>query len=346
MSFSFSLILVDPGRCFSYVYAFMNAPTWAMAATLREESRWLRLFLEWHFRAGADRAYLYLDGEDSETRQILEAYPRCTITPCTRDRKAQHLTYFQADCMERALAQAREDGIDWLLFIDPDEFAWGADMNDPSGAALDPLLSSVPAHIQQILLAPLEVIPLKSWAVRPFWEELYVMTEHNVDREIPDPLTREPRLLNRWIGHRMGKALLRTSADAVVGHGPHSWTGRRPDASSERLPLPTMRAGCHLHVPVLNGDQWKEKFSKFIDDGEVYPGGFIREFPKSSWVPASVEMDESACRDYVFRHVSLAEDRIREAEAAGLCARAYCFEQCMKAMNAERWINEREYNRP
>ncbi|HMP72181.1 MAG TPA: glycosyltransferase family 2 protein [Kiritimatiellia bacterium] len=307
-------------------------PRLAIIAPVLNEPRWLRLFVTWHRAAGVERFYFYLDGESPPVRDALAAYPMATVTVEERDRSKEHAALFHSRCMNDAFLRAREEGIDWLLAIDPDEYAWGSTPAHPERFSLSEMLAGVPDHVEEVVLSTLEAQPLASWMERPFWEDLLVIHDRMVEREVLDPLDGSMRRLSRWLGHRLGKSLIRTKVDAFA-FNPHRWT-RDPTLPIPAMsPFVQMTGGCHLHLPVLHGVQWREKFESF-QHHTTYPRGHGMEFPKLSWSQSAATMTDEACKDYFATWLALSSEQVNEAVAGGILSRASEFERKFRELRA------------
>src|SRR5262245_58896022 len=97
----------------------------------RDEADTILEHLQYHRYLGVSRAYVFLDGGSDRSAEIIGRLPWVKAIDRPRRAEVSHLTLHQIECAREALGLARREGFDWLLHIDPDEYAWGD--NPPSG---------------------------------------------------------------------------------------------------------------------------------------------------------------------------------------------------------------------
>jgi hypothetical protein len=97
--------------------------TIAAALIFKDSATYLDEWLRWHSHHGIERFYLYDNGSTDDWRHTIAHHIKpLHITPIAWPGACQQLTAY-AD----ALARARSEGIDWLAFLDDDEFLMPAD---------------------------------------------------------------------------------------------------------------------------------------------------------------------------------------------------------------------------
>ena len=305
-----------------------------MVLCVRDEQEFLAANLTYHQALGVERAYVFLDRCGDRTPQIARSFP--WVRTLERDRRTEDrfMSEHQVRCLDEALGMARAEGFDWLLHLDPDEFAWGAggDRHWPwprsrggrHGSsppevvgALPPMLASLKPRVEQVILRTKEVVPRPVNPDSPFWDLVEFQDRRVLQREILDPSSGELRELDYWIGGRRGKSIVRTNAD-VRAQSAHSWT--RAGAPDE-TPIPTVRRGHHYHFVVVNPNQWRSKYRKFSEFPDKWSSGRAVRFPKQAWKDASRSMTEEQARDYYMRWVAVQDDQLAEALRKGIVVR-------------------------
>src|SRR5262245_56411062 len=113
----------------------MNRPVLAMVMCVRDEADFLPYHLAYHHALGVTRAYVFLDRCADATATVLGSCPWARAIDADRDPDVESLPVYQQRCADRALEMARAEGIDWLMHLDADEFAWG-DNPAPGGGLL------------------------------------------------------------------------------------------------------------------------------------------------------------------------------------------------------------------
>ena len=98
-------------------------PSLAMATCVRDEEEFLAANLTYHHAIGVSRAYVFLDRCIDSTPEIVRSFPWARAIPEDRDDELAHLTSYLNQCANQALDLAREEGFEWLLHLDADEFA-------------------------------------------------------------------------------------------------------------------------------------------------------------------------------------------------------------------------------
>src|SRR5688572_25540502 len=209
-------------------------PRLAMALCVRDEAEFLPANLLYHHALGVSRAYVFLNRCKDDRARIAASLP--WVRPILLDPEEVGRFVYVADlhaaCMNRALELARAERFDWLLFLDPDEFA-AADSPKPEGgsaterAHLGRMLARVAPETEVVLLATREVVPARLPARARFWSQRFFQVEPRLSWRILDPLTGVVADWKGFLGHRLGKSIVRTSA-AVQAFDSHWWV---PDQS-------------------------------------------------------------------------------------------------------------------
>lgn len=228
--------------------------------------------------------------------------------------------------MDHALNQARRDGFDWLLTLDPDEFAFGgADPSSvPAGRAswagnLPRMLAEVPPQIQMVKLPTLEALPQVDCEGAPFWKHRHFLMDPLLEREIFHPVTGERRTWKGALGHIQGKSIVRVSAQ-VQAYDSHRWVvdhGRQLPDRPDYVPIPTETRGAHLHYNITDSRHWWEKYLKIGYQPTVWTCGSPVEYPKQCWKEASAALSAEGAREYFERWVGFSDEKLESLEKEG-----------------------------
>ena len=319
-----------------------------MILCIRDEAEFLAAHLTYHRALGVERAYVFLDRCTDGSGDVARAFDWVTVIARDRDPDDRFMSAHQVKCINEGLQMARADGIDWLMHIDPDEFACG----DSRPMWLRPLLNrraSAPsqllqvgnlpamlAHVrgatEQIILRPKDVIPTPQTGNPPFWQLHHFQHRGQIRRTLLDPTTGEIKKMMRRLGHYKGKSIVRTSAD-VEAISAHRW-GRAGSHSSEKAStrdLPTERRGFHYHYIVTNAARWLDKHRKFAEYPSTWEKGNPVHFPKQAWKEASLTMSEAEAKAYFNRWIAVPAARMRGPMLRGEIVRDTYVENVLRA---------------
>jgi hypothetical protein len=329
-------------------------PSVVMATCVRNEARFLPAFLAYYRALGVERAYVFLDRCTDASREILKRHDWVEAVEVDQEPGPTQLTVHQMRCADEALARARAEGYDWLLFVDVDEYAWGGHELPPARpwwrrasersveallreGSLRRLVAQANAATEMVVLKTAEVVPEADHVEKPFWTLRHVQVKHVLPRRMLDPTTGALRVLDRWIGHRLGKSLVRTAAD-VQAFDSHVWTRFQGVPVPERLPIRTEERGWLLHYVVTDGRHWLNKYRQLAQEPDHWLRGQVVEFPKQAWKEASLTMDEAAARAYFDRWVAVSRSARWKARARGHIKRISFVEDVMQRVLAgEEW---------
>ncbi|MCI0637008.1 MAG: glycosyltransferase family 2 protein [Actinobacteria bacterium] len=302
-----------------------------LVTCVRDEAEVLLPFLSYHRALGVTRFYVYLDRSRDASHEIVRAFDGGVAIP--RDRRADepHITCLQLACADDALARARVDGLDWLLHLDVDEFAWGESPGATALARGDLLrmLSGVRGDTEAVLLRTLEVVPHADLDDRPFWLLHDVQDGGALERDVYDPGQHTVRTLARWLGHDQGKSVARVAADLQAAT-PHLWTRRQGVRLPAILPIAYERRGCHYHFVVRGARHWRQKYRKLADDPATWPRGGPVEFPKQAWKEAAARMSADEAERYARRWVLVGEPLVASGRARGIVRRVTDVEEVLR----------------
>jgi hypothetical protein len=296
-----------------------SLPSLAMALTIRDEERFLAANLAYHRALGVSRAYVFLDRCADASRQIAQSFPWVQTLDQDRPPEVSFMAAHHARSADIALELARGEGFEWLMYVDADEFAFGdgapghlrwARNRRPSGLAARPetlgslprMLTRVRPTTEQVVLSTKEVVPTPLKDGEPFWSLHYFQVRPAWEGRLLDPTSGEVRRLKRWLGHRMGKGIVRTSAD-VRSAGPHRWKPSPTGADTATTRVPTEHRGSLYHFYVVSAAHWREKHSKHAEYPDHWWRGGSVGFPRQAWKEASLAMSDAEARAYYDRWV-------------------------------------------
>lgn len=321
-------------------------PQLALVLCARNEERFLPAFLAYHRALGVDRAYVYLDRCTDRSRDHLARHDWVEVIERNQPDGTTQLSLHQMACANDALVRARAQEIPWLMMLDADEFAWGGDplprpcpawrrwLGLPAATLaarghLSRLIDGAAADTEMILLRTAEVVVEAGREDLPFWTQHHFQTEVALHRPVLHPGTGEMRTLNRWLGHRLGKSIVRTACD-VQAFDSHRWTRRQDRDIPDDLPLRTEQHGWILHYVVTGPEHWRQKYLNLAYEPAHWLRGQPVDFPKQAWKEAAMRMDEAEARDYFSTWVAVPPRLVRAARRRGSLRRVSVVEDILK----------------
>ena len=287
-------------------------PKVALALVVRDEERFLEQNLAFHAAVGVGKFYVYLDRCTDRSAQIARACPAAEVIERDRRPDQAFMSSYQTECLGNALTRARRDGVDWLLHVDADEFAWGENRREPHGSLPRMIrraatrLRGLGRRVDQIILRTVECVPTPLNEDENFTHLNWFQDGGALPREILDPTDGVVKRLDDWLGGRRGKSLVRVAADAVPDSA-HAWKRRGGGG------LTTVGAGLHYHYVVTDWRHWREKYRKFAEYPSHWEKGKPVRFPKQAWKYASLNMSEAEVRAYFDRWVVADPAELRRA---------------------------------
>ena len=295
-------------------------PSLAMVLTVRDQERFLAANLAYHRAMGVSRAYVFLDRCTDASPRIAQSFPWVRTLDHDRRPDDTFTRTYQSRCADMALELARTEGFEWLMFVDPDEFAfgqwlpgrlrrlaerrpWRRKPRPEVVGSLPRMLERVGPTTEQVRMPPKEVVPTPLAEGEPFWKLHYFQDRGVLERPILVPTTGEIRRLNRWIGYRRNaKSIVRTSADVRAADS-HRWTRSQSIADAKTDDIPTEYHGSVYHFVVVNAAHWREKYLKVADLPNHWLTGRPVQFPKQAWKEASLLLSEAEARAYYDRWI-------------------------------------------
>jgi len=288
----------------------------ALVTCIQNEERFLKRFLDYHRAVGVGVAYLFLDRCTDRSRAIASRYPWVHLIelPAWVREKSAQISEMHCQCMNTALAWCREEGWDWLLTLDPDEFlianpALLATGNALEAIRLGPLLDSVEPEVEQIRFPTWEVIP---GACEHWWELDRFQTVACASFQLPDGGER----WRGFLGHAQGKALIRTSA-RLQAYDSHRWVDDQRHLGVEQpeyTQIPTLWTGCHLHYCATNGVHFFEKYAKAAFEPPIWSCGSPVERPRQIFKELSATWDAARFEQFLAEELRPAWSEADERE--------------------------------
>jgi hypothetical protein len=258
---------------------------------VRNEERFLARNLDFHRAMGVDHAFVFLDQCTDRSAAIAGSYR--WVTPIVSDRQPEqeHMSTFQVACLREALERARAGDYDWMMHVDADEFARGESI-DPASASLRALIRTVTDEVEQVVLDPVDALPTKLQPGEDFEHLTQFLVRGIIRRRMLDPSAGGMRRLQKRLGHRKGKAIVRTAIDARPVSA-HRWIH-----NETRDPLITVKAGRLYHFVSVDARSWWEKHRKFAGFPSTWSGGKEVSFPKQAWKEAAPRMTRDEAETY------------------------------------------------
>jgi hypothetical protein len=265
----------------------------ALTMTVRNEERFLAANLKWHYHVGVRRAYVYLDRCTDGSEAIARSFPWVEVYERDRQASSRFLMAAQQKNAREALVVARRDGVKWLLHLDADEFACGDEgPGGPEGDDLAELVARATTGTDMIILRPREAIPVRTNSAAPLSEHVYFQDGGVVERNLLDPGSGVIRRLDKLLGHKVGKSIVRVEAD-VKPNGAHRWLPVGGGALARRF------GGFHFHFVVVGAAHFREKYGKLSEYPDTFVDGAAVPFPKQAFKEAAANMlPEEADRYY------------------------------------------------
>lgn len=289
----------------------------ALWAMVRNEADRLAPWIRYHRALGVGPILLFADSCTDDSVQVASGFPDVhvvEIEPRPRDERVSSAhRRLGVDARERAL----QLDCTWLLGIDVDEYAWGGSVEDLRTMTERPaiergrlhrLIDGIDDTIEQIRLETLETVPVRQPLGRRPYATTWVQHRQPHVRALDDPTTGQPQLLTKFLGHQLGKTLVRTSV-ALRPTGSHGW--ERLDGSE---PI-TEDAGLHLHYFAWDFESWVARWRQRVHLGDTWDGVIERPFPHNEWRDFVASGDEATLRTYFDGEVCV-DARVLEAAAS------------------------------
>ena len=160
-----------------------DARRFAIAYTVKNEANLLPDAIAYHLQLGCSRIFVFFDGTTDNSPELVRGMsgvvcaesvaPKSLIDPPEWMKLLLPRWEESMDVRKRintfmAAEQARSEGIEWLISIDPDELLLLGDVQASSPDDSAKFFSSVAAEIDQILVPNWEAVPVDAGTGRPF----------------------------------------------------------------------------------------------------------------------------------------------------------------------------------
>jgi len=316
-----------------------SLPSVAQVTCVRDEEEFLAGNLRYHHALGVTRAYVVLDRCSDRSPEIAKSFPWVRTIERNRPDGETYLPHYLANSISSVLAVAREEGFDWLLAVDADEFASGEPVPDRGrwrsaglrhGFDPDParsgnlprMLSRISDDTEVVSMQTVEIVPQRLRPGEPFWKNHFFQSQQRpsaIRRRMPDAPGGELHSRRCWFGHDQGKTLARTSADLRL-RTTHKWSrASGPDAESLDV-VRIERAGFHYHFNISGADQWLQKYRRMAEYPDHWPSGKKVRFPKQAWKLATARMSVDEARSYYRNWIAASPLEIAWSFAVGRLA--------------------------
>jgi hypothetical protein len=250
---------------------------------VRDEGDVLDANLRHHLALGIDHIVVTDHGSTDATPAVLERHRKDGMVSTIREDSDE---LRQSEWVTRmARLAATEQGADWVINCDADEFWW------PRDGSLHDLLAAVPARFGALRALWRNFVPRPD-DERPFFERMTV--RRSPAHALTDPFHAQVKVVHR--GH----------PDVVVTQGNHDALGPGLALVREWLPFEI------LHFPVRDAVQAGRKFRGARDAGLRSPGTSVPQHTEAAAQAMDVEGDAS-----FYERLVVADDALPRLLAAG-----------------------------
>jgi len=193
----------------------LSSGKFALTYTVKNESRLLPSAIEYHLAAGCSRIYIFWDNTTDNAPELVAKYPQVIARKSYRPEEMDNppswlnriLPAWEPDLDVRKIAntyyaarQAAQEGIEWLVGIDPDELILMSQDEQELENHIPKYLEKIPEDIDQLLLPNLESVPTAADTANPFIDYVYFLnrfpateTVWRYSRAALARITRSPR---------------------------------------------------------------------------------------------------------------------------------------------------------
>lgn len=316
-----------------------STPSVAQVICVRDEEEFLADNLRYHHALGVTRAYVVLDRCTDRSPEIAKSFPWVRTIERDRSDDEEYLPHYLANSITSVFGIARDEGFEWLLAVDADEFAsgespvagpgWlaaglrhGFESNPAQRGNLPRMLCGIAETTEVVSMPTVEIVPQQLRPDDPFWKNHFVQRRQRpsaIRRRMPDAPGGERRLRRCWFGHDQGKTLARTSADLRL-RTTHRWE-RASGPDAERLDVVRIeQAGFHYHFNISGADQWLQKYRRMAEYPDHWPTGKKVRFPKQAWKLATEHMSSDEARSYYRKWIAASPLELSRALLLGRVA--------------------------
>lgn len=286
---------------------------------IRDQQAFLREHLCYHRWLGIEQAYCFLHKCTDSSEQICRKFPWVRTTKVSGELREgrNYVTEIHRMVMDQALVWSRQDGLDWLLIVDPDEFVCPDEGAGPQ--ALQNMVATVKKEWMQLRFRTRELLPALSYAKQPFYSNPYFQIVGQYRHRLYSPENKAEEHWDGFLGHNQGQTMIRCQAP-VRSYDAHRWTLWKPLVSygiSEYWEPPTLEVGWHAHYYAPSIEQWMNKFTMHNEYPMNWPGKEVVELeaPIRIWreTVRYYQSKLSELSEYAKQYVFRSDDEIRAA---------------------------------
>ncbi len=291
----------------------------ALTLCVKNEADIIEDYLMYHHYLGIERAYVFLDGCTDDTANIVSHFPWAKAIEIERSADWKFNRELQNPCAKSAMEMALEEGFDWLLHVDADEFAWGDNPADDllERGCLKTLVSRAKPATEQIRLACKEAVAIRNCDHHAPWEQCYFQAgSQTLSRDVMDPISGEVKRLSKWLGHRIGKSIVKVGED-IVPVSPHEWARSGSEDQESQEELVTEFLGFHAHYVLGLPAKWHEKYRKHGWTSDRWITGQQMPFPRQAWKKASLTMSDEEAKAYFEEWIGIDQELAIELHQTG-----------------------------
>ncbi|GGH45970.1 hypothetical protein IA57_09825 [Mangrovimonas yunxiaonensis] len=270
--------------------------TAAIVMTVKNEARLLRSNILYHLGIGVKKVFVYFDGTTDNGRSTIIDLDHvvCTnsvsvtsmqqydfLAPFLTKAKLHH-TARQCLNTYHALLQCKQEGIDWLVSLDADELLLTPELGNQTLQSF--LKSASSLDLDVVKLQPMEVVNRQMHYNNVIIEETLFKRQKNftskwdqIYRRFYNPYTTSYEKKSYWLGHTMGKAMIRVAA-GIMPKTVH----RYQKIDGAKLQIKTM--GHVLHYHVYDAEDFIKKYKNFKHRPDTFLSGHKIEDLKQLWI--------------------------------------------------------------
>ena len=268
----------------------------AVVMTVKNEARLLRQNVLYHLGIGVHKIFVYLDkttDNGAETIKDLEAVVINESVVAKTYQDKPYLEKFWSNALEHhtarqclntydAMQTCKAEQIDWLISLDADELFLSSINNDLSLKNFFEEAKQKEADV--ISLRPMEVVAKKMAYNYVMQEETLFKTQKNfqskfdqIYHKIYDPYNQTHKTVSFWLGHTMGKAVIRVSNN-IIPDNVHRYI------ALDGAKLNIVSLGYLLHYHIYDFEDFIKKFQNFKERPDTFLSGNKIEDLKSLWI--------------------------------------------------------------
>ncbi len=234
---------------------------WGMCATVKASADETLRFVAYHLDAGAECIWIYLDEENHETYDALQAHPKCHVVNCDLDywrrifgRRPKKHQVRQSHNATRTLARA--GNVDWLLHSDVDEFL-------VSATSIRDTLAALPPEAATARVRPMELLASETFNGGKMAFKDFIPAGPQRDAKVDEIYPTYGRhVKGGFLSHIAGKIFVRTNVEPTELRIHNAFCGDVKNPGEVALNTVSL---AHLHAP--DWDSWRAHFDYRLQKG-------------------------------------------------------------------------------